>query len=339
MSFVNVSSVKKNYGEKTVLNNITFTIKKGEFVTLLGQSGCGKSTLLRAIAGIVDIDDGAISVNDKDITDLPSRKREIGMVFQSYALFPNMTVTQNISYGMKMKRLNNRKQEVQRMIDIMGLTGLENHFPHELSGGQQQRVALARALILKPKILLLDEPLSALDAKIRKSLQAEIKRIQREMEITTIFVTHDQKEAMVMSDRIYVMNKGMIEQVGTPEMIYTRPKNKFVASFIGSYNILSCIEMKKSINETFDMNAPDIAIRPESIMMYRGDVGFAGNDAQYTSEGTISMKMISGGIITYQVELKEMRIQVDQLYQGENHLTEGDLVKLVIPKEACIPLQ
>lgn len=339
MSFVNVSSVKKNYGEKTVLNNISFTIKKGEFVTLLGQSGCGKSTLLRAIAGIVSIDDGAISVNDKDITDLPSRKREIGMVFQSYALFPNMTVTQNISYGMKMKRLGNRKQEVQRMIDIMGLTGLEGHFPHELSGGQQQRVALARALILKPKILLLDEPLSALDAKIRKSLQAEIKRIQREMDITTIFVTHDQKEAMVMSDRIYVMNKGMIEQAGTPETIYTRPKNKFVASFIGSYNILSRIEMKQRINEPFDMNAPDIAIRPESIMMYRGDSGFTGSDAHYTSEGRIRMKTMSGGIITYQVEVKEKRIQVDQLFQGESHLNEGDSVKLVIPKEACTPLQ
>ncbi|GAA0448013.1 ABC transporter ATP-binding protein [Lentibacillus halophilus] len=339
MSYVNLSSVKKQYGDKSVLNNISFAIKKGEFITLLGQSGCGKSTLLRSIAGIVNIDDGAISVSDKDITNLPSRKREIGMVFQSYALFPNMTVTQNIGFGMKMKRLRNRKQEIEKMIKLIGLDGVENHYPHELSGGQQQRVALARALILKPKILLLDEPLSALDAKIRKSLQTEIKRIQREMNITTIFVTHDQKEAMVLSDRIYVMNKGVIEQAGTPETIYTRPENKFVAGFIGSYNILTNSELKHCVKEEFDINSPDIAIRPESITMYTKNSKPGSHNGSYTSEGKIRMKTISGSVVSYQIQVKTKHIQVDQLFQGENHLNEGDAVDLVIPKQDCIPLE
>ncbi|WP_156291961.1 ABC transporter ATP-binding protein [Oceanobacillus salinisoli] len=340
MSYVNVASVNKKYGDKTVLNNISFTIEKGEFVTLLGQSGCGKSTLLRALAGIVDIDEGSIFVNEKEITNLPSRKREIGMVFQSYALFPNMTVFQNIAYGLKMKKLRSNEREVKEMLELMGLDGLEYRYPHELSGGQQQRVALARALILKPKILLLDEPLSALDAKIRKSLQEEIKRIQRELNITTIFVTHDQKEAMMLSDTIYVMNQGVIEQAGTPETIYTKPKNKFVAGFIGSYNILTNLEMRQCVEEEFAMDAPDIAVRPEGIRMYGKDSVTADHSAKhYTASGTIRMKTISGSLVSYQVELKSKRIQVDQLFQGENRLDEGDMVDLVIPKDACIALQ
>ncbi len=338
MSYVNVSSVKKKYGDKTVLNDISFSIKQGEFITLLGQSGCGKSTLLRAIAGIVDINDGAIVVNEKNITKLPSRKREIGMVFQSYALFPNMTVFQNIGYGLKMKKIKNT-DEVQKMIVSMGLEGLENNYPHELSGGQQQRVALARALILKPKILLLDEPLSALDAKIRKSLQIEIKRIQKEMNITTIFVTHDQKEAMILSDRIYVMNNGVIEQSGTPETIYTRPKNKFVAGFIGSYNIFDALEMKNNIDEHFELETSHIAIRPESMQIFEKHAGHDTLDGAYTAEGEISLKTISGSVISYQIKLNTKTVQVDQLYQGEDNLNEGDGVKLVIPRKACIVLE
>lgn len=338
MSYVNVSSVRKKYGDKTVLNDISFSIKQGEFITLLGQSGCGKSTLLRAIAGIVDISDGAIIVNDKDITALPSRKREIGMVFQSYALFPNMTVSQNISYGLKMKKIKNT-DEVQKMIGSMGLEGLENNYPHELSGGQQQRVALARALILKPKILLLDEPLSALDAKIRKSLQIEIKRIQKEMNITTIFVTHDQKEAMILSDRIYVMNNGIIEQSGTPETIYTRPKNKFVAGFIGSYNIFDNLEMEQNMKEHFEAEASHVAIRPESIQIFEKNAGRGPSDGTYTAEGEVSLKTISGSVISYQIQLNTKTVQVDQLYQGEDNLHEGDEVKLIIPRQACIVLE
>lgn len=338
MSYVTISSVKKQYDDKTVLNNISLSLQKGELITLLGQSGCGKSTLLRAIAGIIDIDDGVIHVNNQDITNLPSRKRQIGMVFQSYALFPNMTVAENIGYGLKMKKLRNRKEEVQQMIDVMGLSGLEGRYPHALSGGQQQRVALARALILKPKILLLDEPLSALDAKIRKSLQAEIKRIQSEMEMTTIFVTHDQKEAMVMSDRIYVMNEGVIEQEGTPEEIYTRPKNKFVASFIGSYNILTREEFQASFTESLELSSHDIAIRPESIQMYPEGEGGNPSSGHYTARGKVRTKTIGGSVVTYQVQLNAKQIQVDQLFQGNHHFTEGAVVDILLPKQACIPL-
>src|SRR5699024_2775879 len=281
-------------------------------------------------------DDGFISVNDKDITHLPSRKREIGMVFQSYALFPNMTVSQNIAYGLKMKKIGNKKKDMNQMIEIMGLNGLENHYPHELSGGQQQRVALARALILKPKILLLDEPLSALDAKIRKTLQEEIKRIQREMNITTIFVTHDQKEAMMLSDRIYVMNKGVIEQAGTPEMIYTSPKNKFVAGFIGSYNILTNSEWKQCINENFDISTANIAIRPERITMSAKDAENFDHTGNFTLGGRIRTKTIMGSLVRYQVDVKAKRIQVEQLFQDGEYFEEGDTVKLLIPKKACI---
>ncbi|CAN7594502.1 ABC transporter ATP-binding protein [Peribacillus frigoritolerans] len=207
MSYVTIEQVTKGYDNQLVLNNISLTLKKGEFATLLGQSGCGKSTLLRSIAGLEDVDVGRILIDGKDITDLSPRQREVGMVFQSYALFPNMNVFDNIAYGLKMKKVKNLKSKVNNMIDMVDLIGKEESYPHQLSGGQQQRVALARALVMEPKVLLLDEPLSALDAKIRKSLQKELKRIQKELDITTIFVTHDQEEAMTMSDRIFVMNK------------------------------------------------------------------------------------------------------------------------------------
>ena len=192
MSYVTIEQVTKGYDNQLVLNNISLTLKKGEFATLLGQSGCGKSTLLRSIAGLEDVDVGRILIDGKDITDLSPRQREVGMVFQSYALFPNMNVFDNIAYGLKMKKVKNLKSKVKNMIDMVDLIGKEESYPHQLSGGQQQRVALARALVMEPKVLLLDEPLSALDAKIRKSLQKELKRIQKELDITTIFVTHDQ---------------------------------------------------------------------------------------------------------------------------------------------------
>lgn len=337
MNYVNVSSVKKSYGDKTVLDNISFSIGQGEFITLLGQSGCGKSTLLRAIAGIDGIDEGAIVVNGRDITGLSSRKREIGMVFQSYALFPNMTVVQNIGYGLKMKRIRD-DDAVDRMIGSMGLDGLEHSYPHELSGGQQQRVALARALIMKPKILLLDEPLSALDAKIRKSLQLEIRRIQREMNITTIFVTHDQKEAMILSDRIYVLNQGVIEQSGTPEMIYTRPRNKFVAGFIGSYNIFDVGETQENIDSAYEAGFSDIAIRPESIKMFRKGERSEEEDA-FSATGEVLLKTINGSIVNYQIQLQTKTIQVERLFQGKTGFNEGETVELSIPREACIPLE
>lgn len=338
MSYVRVNSVIKRYDDKTVLDNISFSIEKGEFVTLLGQSGCGKSTLLRSIAGITGIDEGQIIVNNQDITHLPSRKRGIGMVFQSYALFPNMTVFQNIAYGLKMRKERNIEPKVKHMIEMMDLGGHEKHYPHELSGGQQQRVAFARSLIMQPSVLLLDEPFSALDAKIRKSLQEEVKKIQREFEITTIFVTHDQKEAMILSDTIYVINKGIVEQAGTPEEIYTRPKNKFVAGFIGAYNLISKKDWENCTGIAFATTATDIAIRPESIRMMNNHQLFEMDAEHFYVKGIIDMKAMNGNIISYKVSLNSINLQIDEVNRNHISYQEGDHVTLAISREACIPL-
>ena len=225
MGFVEIKDLVKNFGDTQVLKNINISIEEGEFVTLLGPSGCGKSTLLRCLAGLNSIDGGKIFVNGKDITDMEPRNRDIGMVFQNYALFPNMTVWENIEFGLKIKKEKDYEQRIKDMIEMVGLTGKEKHYPSELSGGQQQRVAFARSLITRPTILLLDESLSALDAKIRKSLRDRLRQIQKKLGITTIFVTHDQEEALAISDRIFVLNKGEVSQSGNPEEIYTIPAN------------------------------------------------------------------------------------------------------------------
>ncbi|QFT91144.1 Spermidine/putrescine import ATP-binding protein PotA [Bacillus sp. THAF10] len=334
MSYVQVDSLVKRYDDKTVLDNLSFSIEKGEFVTLLGQSGCGKSTLLRSIAGITGVDAGNIMVNNQDITHLPSRKRGIGMVFQSYALFPNMTVFQNISYGLKMKKEGNVESKVKKMMDMMDLGDLEKRYPHELSGGQQQRVAFARSLIMEPSVLLLDEPFSALDAKIRKSLQEEVKKIQRELDITTIFVTHDQKEAMILSDTIYVMNRGIIEQAGSPEEIYTKPKNKFVASFIGAYNLFSATEWGEC---TGMVAQQDVAIRPESILLTSSKETLLTNDEQYVLNGQIKRKMLNGNIVSYKVQVDNHSVLVDEINRTASY-AEGEDVRLIIPKTACSSL-
>ena len=215
-------------------------VEHGEFLTLLGPSGCGKTTTLRIIAGFEKPDRGEILFDGRRVNDLPPYERNIGIVFQDYALFPHMTVFKNVAFGLEMKRLPKREIErkVRWALELVGLAGFENRYPEQLSGGQQQRVALARALVVEPEVLLLDEPLSNLDAKIRERLRGEIKRIQRELGITTIYVTHDQEEAMAISDRIAVMNVGTVEQVGTPKEIYESPKTEFVASFMGKTNVI-----------------------------------------------------------------------------------------------------
>ncbi len=264
MSYVSVNQLTKRFGSNTVFEDIEFTIQKGEFITLLGPSGCGKSTLLRSLAGLNPVEGGQIIVDGVDITHTAPQQRGIGMVFQSYALFPNMTVAGNIAFGLKMQSLGKAEiqREVAKVVELVELQGKENHYPHQLSGGQRQRVALARALVVKPRILLLDEPLSALDAKIRKNLRQQIRSIQKELNLTTIFVTHDQEEAMIMSDRIFLMNKGEIVQQGAPEAIYTHPANEFVAGFMGHYNLVTADKAKS----LFDMDVNSkVAIRPESI--------------------------------------------------------------------------
>ncbi|GAB2535765.1 ABC transporter ATP-binding protein [Gracilibacillus alcaliphilus] len=334
MSYVEIESLVKQYGDKTVLDDISLSVEKGEFITLLGQSGCGKSTLLRSIAGIADVDAGVIKVNGHDITHLPSRKRGIGMVFQSYALFPNMTVTQNISYGLKLKKKKGHIKIVQDMMAMMGLEELGDRYPHELSGGQQQRVALSRSLVMEPEVLLLDEPFSALDAKIRKALQQEIKNIQRKLNITTIFVTHDQKEAMILSDRIFVMNQGKIVQTGTPDEVYIQPRNKFIAGFMGSYNIIPLNMFKQWTNHAIHFEK-DIAIRPESIMISQQEEEDKKEQA-YHLTGKVVAKMVTGNILIYRVALPDQTIQIDTLYQYNEQFEEGEEVHIYIPIKACV---
>lgn len=239
-NIISIESVEKKYGNDTVIPSINLGIKEGEFVTILGPSGCGKTTLLRMIAGFEKPTSGRIILDGTDITNLEPFKRDMNLVFQHYALFPHMTVEKNITFGLKMKGIKEKEQQ-ERLEEVLRLTQLhefKNRRPNQLSGGQQQRVAIARAIINNPKVLLLDEPLGALDAKLRKNLQRELKSLQKNLGITFIFVTHDQEEAMSMSDRIIVMNNGKIEQIGTPEEIYQNPKSLFVSTFIGENNVV-----------------------------------------------------------------------------------------------------
>ncbi|EET86517.1 ABC transporter related protein [Clostridium carboxidivorans P7] len=238
MSYFQIKNLSKKYDSNTVLDKVNLNIEKGTFLSLLGPSGCGKTTTLRIVAGFESSDEGDVIVEDKVINKIPVYKRNVGMVFQSYALFPHMNIEQNIAYGLEQRKVSKSeiKKEVSKAIEMVQLTGLEKRKPKQLSGGQQQRVALARALVIKPSLLLLDESLSALDKKLRVDMQVELRQIQKKVGITTIFVTHDQEEALTMSDKIAVMNKGKIMQLDTPHNIYERPINSFVAGFLGQSN-------------------------------------------------------------------------------------------------------
>ena len=239
-TFLSIEGVRKAFGQTIVVQDFDLDVRQGEFVSFLGPSGCGKTTMLRIVAGFEEPSAGRILIGGKDVTALKPNQRRIGMVFQAYALFPNMTVAQNIGFGLKVARMPKAEAaaRVEQMLQLIKLSDLAGRYPYQLSGGQQQRVALARAMAGKPQVLLLDEPLSALDAKVRVSLREEIRALQKALGITTIFVTHDQEEAMSMSDRIVVMNGGKVEQVGTPFEIYNRPATRFAANFVGTLNVL-----------------------------------------------------------------------------------------------------
>jgi spermidine/putrescine ABC transporter ATP-binding subunit len=237
---VRFNAVTKRFGEVTALNDVSLAIKQGEFMTLLGPSGCGKTTLLNLVAGFLGPDSGEILIASDRMNDVPTYKREIGMMFQNYALFPHMSVASNVAYGLKVRHVPKRERDrrVEQALALVRLTGFEDRTPRQLSGGQQQRVALARALVINPAVLLLDEPFSALDKNLRVSMQVELREIQRKLNVTTIFVTHDQSEALSLSDRMAVMSEGRIRQLGTPAEIYRRPCDRFVASFVGDTNVL-----------------------------------------------------------------------------------------------------
>ncbi|PJG85177.1 spermidine/putrescine ABC transporter ATP-binding protein PotA [Conservatibacter flavescens] len=244
---IELRSIKKSYGNKTVVNNIDLTINHGEFLTILGPSGCGKTTVLRLIAGFEELDSGKIILDGEDITDVPAEQRHINTVFQSYALFPHMTIFDNVAFGLRMQKVPS-DQIKPRVLEALRMVQLEeyaDHKPAQLSGGQQQRIAIARAVVNKPKVLLLDESLSALDYKLRKQMQNELKALQRQLGITFIFVTHDQEEALTMSDRIIVLRGGNIQQDGSPREIYEEPKNLFVAKFIGEINLFEATVIER----------------------------------------------------------------------------------------------
>src|SRR4051812_9604446 len=257
-----LQGVTKRYDEVLAVRGVDLAVKRGEFVSLLGPSGCGKTTTLRLIAGFEQPDDGAIRIGDEDVQGLPPHKRNVNTVFQSYALFPHLNVLDNVAYGLRHRGVGReeRGRQARRMLGLVRLEGFEKGKPAHLPGGQQQRVALARALVMTPKVLLLDEPLGALDLAVRKQLQIELKRIQSEVGVTFIYVTHDQDEALAMSDRVAVMNDGRIEQIGTPGEIYDHPGSEFVASFIGDTNLIK-------------RDGKTIAVRAERMQIARGPSG------------------------------------------------------------------
>jgi putative spermidine/putrescine transport system ATP-binding protein len=275
---VRLAQVSKTFGGSPVLHHLDLDIKPGEFLSLLGPSGCGKTTALRLIAGLENVTSGVISMDDADVSNVPTNKRDIGMVFQAYSLFPHLTVLENTAFGLRMRHEAKapRLAKAREALELVGLGELADRHPASLSGGQQQRVALARALVTSPRVLLLDEPLSALDAKVRSTLRLEIRRIQQELGITTIFVTHDQEEALAISDRVAVMNVGRIEQIGAPEELYENPASPFVASFVGISSIVPAAVsagdadlwgVRVPVLGTVPDGSYDVFVRPENVRL------------------------------------------------------------------------
>lgn len=347
--YLQIENVHKMFGQYVALRDIHLNVHPGEFVCLLGPSGCGKTTLLRIIAGLEAQTSGRITQAGKDISNLPPAKRDFGIVFQSYALFPNLTATQNVAYGLQNAKESRQKIQarVAELIELVGLGGMENRYPSQLSGGQQQRVALARALALSPGLLLLDEPLSALDAQVRVKLRTEITQLQKRLGITTIMVTHDQAEALAMADRIVVMDKGYIAQVGTPHSVYERPNTSFVANFIGVMNFLQgtvvsssqvrCgnIVLNVAHNEVSANQAATVAIRPEDIQVLS-----SGANAALTNVVTAQVQAIEFLGSAYRVDLtpdgdsKEL-ITVELSIQEARKvdLSKNSFLKLQFPPE------
>lgn len=286
-NIIELKDIFVSFGDEKVLDGLNLEIKDKEFITLLGPSGCGKTTTLRIVAGFLDADCGEVVFEGKKINGVPSYKRQVNTIFQRYALFPHLNVYENVAFGLRVKKLKEAeiKEIVTEMLHLVNLDGFEKRSIATLSGGQQQRVAIARAIANKPKVLLLDEPLAALDLKLRKDMQKELRRIQRQLGITFIFVTHDQEEALTMSDRVVVMNKGKIQQIGTPQDIYNEPENAFVADFIGESNILDGImrddfsaefsgHLFECLDKGFDKNENvDVVVRPEDVDIVPADKG------------------------------------------------------------------
>lgn len=299
-----LKDIRKSFGDSRVLNGVTLRIRAGEFVTLLGASGCGKTTTLRIIAGLEEPDSGQVILEGRDIAKLEPNRRPVNMVFQNYALFPHMNVAENIGYGLKIRKVpkNVIAEKVEEMLRLVQLEGFGKRMPAQLSGGQRQRVAIARAVVNEPRVLLLDEPLGALDLKLRRQMQLELKRLQKQLGITFIYITHDQEEAINMSDRIAVMNRGTLEQVGTPNEIYYHPRTSYVADFVGNANI-------------FHENGLTYAIRTENVLM--------DGERECVREASVAEKSFAGGQLRILFRLSDGQTVTASRYGIDTKLTEG----------------
>ncbi len=345
---VEFKHVTKAYGDVQAVRDLSFTIERGKLVTLLGPSGCGKTTTLRLIAGLEMATEGSIFIGGKEVTRLSASDRDVSMVFQSYALFPHMTVMQNVSYGLTMSRLSKAEVSEKALegLELVSLSGFGERLPSELSGGQQQRVAVARALVLEPEVLLFDEPLSNLDAKLRRRVREEIRELQQKMELTTVYVTHDQEEALAVSDRIFVMNEAVIDQEGTPRQLYEEPVNLFVADFIGDANIVKAQILKiEGANAEVEIGGTrtklphrglisgevNVAISPQSISLSQ-------SVNENSIPGTILKAIYLGGHIEYSVDciLGELFV-IDNQMESKQNLGAAVSITLLTRGVSLIP--
>ncbi|WP_458352073.1 ABC transporter ATP-binding protein [Pacificispira sp. HM-600] len=335
---VEFRGVVKDYGSTRVLHGVDLDIAPGEFVSLLGPSGCGKTTALRVLAGLEHANDGSVLLGGQDVSGIPTNKRDIGMVFQAYSLFPHLRIRENVAFGLRRRGVARTAAEARAMdaLDLVGLGHLGDRYTHQLSGGQQQRVALARALVTEPRVLLLDEPLSALDAKVRVQLRDEIRRIQLRLGTTTVFVTHDQEEALAVSDRIAVMNAGRIEQVGTPEDLYLRPTTPYVAAFVGlsstvrgtvTGDLVEVWGQRLPVQGSVANGAVDVFLRPENVRLaVSGDAGAYGNVQESTFLGSFRRTLVR----TSDGEL--VRVQ----HSAADRLSYDDAVRLTVAPESVV---
>ena len=345
MSFLILDHVRKEFVGNPAVEDFNLSVEGGEFVSFLGPSGCGKTTTLRMIAGFEQPSGGKITLNGSDITYARPNQRNVGMVFQSYALFPNMTVAQNVGFGLRLQKADRRSinERVAELLELIHLPDKGGTYPHELSGGQQQRVALARALAIRPQVLLLDEPLSALDAKIRDELRNEIKRIQRQLNITTIYVTHDQEEAMALSDRVVVMSKGIMEQVGPPFQIYNFPETSFVATFVGKLNRIDGQVVDSALGT---VKSGEVALRTTSefegqageavTLMVRPEELELGESEENQVQGIVESINFLGAIVRVRLDTANGPLTADLFNERLLKLPEvGDMVTMSFPAHSC----
>ncbi len=345
---VELSNVTKKYGAVTAVDNLSLTVKAGELVTLLGPSGCGKTTMLRMIAGLEEVTSGAIRFNDKEVTDQSASYRNVAMVFQSYALFPHMSVLDNVSYGLSVSSMEKKKIKSKALagLAMVGLAGYEHRMPSELSGGQQQRVAVARAVVLEPEVLLFDEPLSNLDAKLRRHVREEIRQIQQDLGLTTVYVTHDQEEAMAVSDEIVVMQNGTIAQAGSPIDLYKAPESAFIADFIGDANVIPCTTVsadKKTASISVEgvtmisTAARDIST-PLKLVVHPQNITVSGEAGSRSIRGTIQHAAYLGSHIEYEIETAATTLFVVD-NQMQARYNKGDDVFAHLPENntALVP--